>query len=199
MAHARGRCDRAVLAGARGSPRSRSLCVGGAQGDALASVSSPTSAVSNDRVFNHLAYAASSRRRRSSASRAASSSRSRTADYIPNLTRRARRTAPASDRRRLPDDGRDGRRRDEVPEDEVRDHRRHDVTDAQAQAEERRGPALHGAARPATSSAYAAGLMAKRRAQRRSALSAASRSRRSTATSPATSTARRRPTRASRR
>ena len=91
----------------------------------------------NDKGFNALGLqrpqgrAAPVRRHR-----VASSSRRRGADYIPNLSTAARQGYDLVIARRLPDGRRDRGRREEVPEDEVRDHRRH-ARRPQGQAEER--------------------------------------------------------------
>ena len=95
------------------------------------------------------------------------------------------------DRRRLPRGA--GRRpgRQEVPEHQVRDHRRLDERQGAQGPQERRGPALQGVGGRATSSATSPACSRSRNAkglnsaQRHLDASAASRSRRSTTTSPA--------------
>jgi basic membrane protein A len=145
----------------------------------------------NDKSFNHLAYVGLKLAEVEAGSRGVSSPRSRPADYIPNLQRASVRRGVTVGVGFLMTDC-DGRCGDVVPGQQVRDHRRR-RRPAEAQAEERPGPALQGAG-GGLPRRLRGGLWyaTSRTASRSSAPSAASRSRRSTATSPATSSARRR-------
>ena len=98
----------------------------------------------NDKSFNHLAYVGLQRAQKTGVKgRVIQSQSSSQLHPEPAGVRPERRGR--HDRRRLPDDRRDGRRRHVVPEEQVRDRgRRRD--DAEAQAEERRGAALPRAA-----------------------------------------------------
>ena len=98
----------------------------------------------NDKSFNHLAYVGLLRAEKKGVKGRVIQSQSSN-QYIPNLQTCAAERRGDHDRRRVPDDRRDGRGSDVVPEEQVRDRRRR-RHDAEAQAEERRRAAVPRAA-----------------------------------------------------
>ena len=82
------------------------------------------------------------------------------ADYVPNLSHAGPAEVRPRDRRRLPDGRRDGHGRQEVPEHEVRDHRRRRRRRSRASRRTSRACCSR-SRRPATSSATWPGLYAK--------------------------------------
>ena len=149
----------------------------------------------NDKGFNALAYNGLKVAQRQYGVQGRVFISKSAADYIPNLSTAASPGLRPRDRGRLPHGRRDRRRREEVPEDEVRDHRRPGGR-PEGQAEER---ARHHRSRRRRRAASPASQRRRSRSRARSRRSAASRSPRSTRSSPATSTAPRRSSRASRR